>query len=218
MNFKTPLLVCTAIATVWIGCVPQAYAADYDQPVVDAGHNWEGFYAGVGLGGGGAGIDFAGVGSKNKLDIEDKGASLSGIAGYNFVAGSWLFGLEGSIATVGLDKSAALTGLGTVKTESDWLGTMQLRGGYTFDNVLLYGTAGLAVTDLKLSSSLGGKYDKNLAGLVVGVGGELALSDNWSMRAEGLAYSFKDEATLNGAKRKFDFGDAVIRVGLTHQF
>jgi opacity protein-like surface antigen len=84
--------------------------------------------------------------------------------------------------------------------------------------VLLYGTAGLAVTDLKLSSSLGGKYDKNLAGLVVGVGGELALSDNWSMRAEGLAYSFKDEATLNGAKRKFDFGDAVIRVGLTHQF
>ncbi len=218
MNFKTSLLVCFTMGAAMVGSLPGAGAADFEQPVATADHNWEGFYAGVGLGAGGVGVDFDGIGSKNKLDIEDQGASLSGIAGYNFVAGSWLFGLEGTIASVGVDKSAALTGLGTVKAQSDWLGTLQLRGGYTFDNLLLYGTAGLAVTDVKLSSSLGGKFDKNLAGLVLGVGGELALSDSWTMRAEGLAYTFSDEATLNGVKKKFDFGDAVIRVGLTHKF
>jgi opacity protein-like surface antigen len=54
--------------------------------------------------------------------------------------------------------------------------------------------------------------------LILGVGGEFAISDSWTMRAEGLAYAFEDEATLNGNKKKFDFGDAVVRVGLTHQF
>jgi outer membrane immunogenic protein len=218
MNFRTPLLMCAGLAAMLISGLPHAMAADADQPFVDAGHDWEGFYVGMGLGAGGAGVDFDGIGDKNKLDIKDEGASLSGIAGYNFVAGNWLVGVEGSIATVGLDKSAALTGLGTVRSQSDWLGTMQVRGGYTFDNVLLYGTAGLAVTDLELTSSLGGKFDKNLMGVVVGVGGEFAFSDNWSMRAEGLAYAFDDNATLNGTKKKFEFGDAVARVGLTYKF
>jgi outer membrane immunogenic protein len=218
MNFKTSYLVCATVAATLIGGVPHAMAADADQPFADTGHNWEGFYAGVGLGAGGVGVDFDGIGGKDTFDITDKGASLSGIAGYNFVADGWLLGVEGSLASVGLDKSAALSGLGTVRAQSDWLGSVQLRGGYAFDNVLLYGTAGLAITDVQLSSSLGGKFDKNLTGLVLGVGGEFAISDSWTMRAEGLAYAFEDEAKLNGSKKKFDFGDAVVRVGLTHQF
>lgn len=152
------------------------------------------------------------------MDIKDKGASISGIAGYNFMAGDWLLGVEGSIASVGLDKTSALTGLGNVRAQSDWLGTVQLRSGYAFDSVLLYGTAGVALTDIELSSSLGGKYDETVGGLVVGVGAELALSDNWSARAEALAYSFKDKARLNGVDRKFDFGDAVVKVGFTRKF
>jgi outer membrane immunogenic protein len=218
MTLKTSILFSATLATLAMGLLQPVFAADVDQPFADTGHNWEGFYAGVGFGAGGAGVDFAGIGSKGKTEIDDKGATVAGIAGYNYMAGDWLLGVEGSFGTVGLNKSVAVAGLGNVRAKSDWLGTMQLRGGYTFDNVLLYGTAGLAITDLELSSSLGGKYNKTKTGLVVGVGGEFALSDNWTARAEALAYSFQDEATLNGAKRKFDFGEGVVRVGFTRKF
>jgi outer membrane immunogenic protein len=214
MNFKT----CLCSAAMMMGLLAPAWAADADAPFADPGHDWEGFYAGVGFGAGGAGIDFAGIGKTGKTEIDGKGATFSGIVGYNYMAGDWLLGVESSVGTVGLNKTRAVTGLGNVRAQSDWLGTMQLRGGYAFDSVMLYGTAGLAVTDLQLKSSLGGKYDKTVAGLVVGVGGEFALSDNWTARAEALAYTFHDDAKLNGAKKKFDFGDAVVKVGFTRKF
>jgi outer membrane immunogenic protein len=215
MTFKTPLLLGVAML---MGLLTPAFSADADAPFVDSGHDWEGFYAGVGFGAGGAGVDFQGIGSKGKTDLDGKNANISGIVGYNYMAGDWLIGVESSLGTVGLDKKKAVAGLGDVTAQSDWVGSMQLRGGYAFDSVLLYGTAGLAVTDLELKSSLGGKYNKTVAGLVVGVGGEFALSDNWTARAEALGYSFQDNAKLNGVKKKFDFGEGVVRVGITRKF
>jgi outer membrane immunogenic protein len=218
MNFKRPYLFCATAMTLMMGQVPTVYAADYEQPAAEAERSWEGFYAGVGVSGQGSGIDFANVGKKGDLDIKESGASISGIIGYNYMAGNWLLGVEGSLGSVGFDKTQAITGLGNVKAQSDWLATMQLRGGYAFDSLLLYGTAGLALQDLEMSSSLGGKYDETLAGAVVGVGAEFAMSDSWAIRAEALALTFQDDATLNGSKRKFDFADGIVRVGLTHQF
>ncbi len=218
MTFKTLSLFTLTAAVLMMGVLAPAQSADADAPIPDKGHDWEGFYAGVGFGAGGAGVDFRGIGSKGKTDIDGKNANISGIIGYNFMADGWLLGVESSIGTVGLDKKKAVAGLGDVTAQSDWVGTMQLRGGYAFDSVMLYGTAGLAVTDLELKSSLGGKYNKTVAGLVVGVGGEFALSDNWTARAEALGYSFQDDAKLNATKRKFDFGEGVVRVGITRKF
>jgi hypothetical protein len=183
MTFKTPLLLGAAML---MGLLTPAFSADADAPFVDSGHEWEGFYAGVGFGAGGAGVDFQGIGSKGKTDIDGKNANISGIVGYNYMAGDWLIGVESSLRTVGLDKKKAVAGLGDVTAQSDWVGTMQLRGGYAFDSVMFYGTAGFAVTDLELKSSLG--------------------------------YSFRDDAKLNGTKKKFDFGEGVVRVGFTRKF
>lgn len=218
MNFKTMFMISGVVGSLVLGTASAVSAADLEQPVLDADHNWEGLYAGIGVSGQGSGIDFANVGKKGDLDISGKRAGVSGIAGYNYMAGSWLLGIEGSVGSVGFDKTKVVTGLGNVKAKSDWMATMQFRGGYAFDDLLLYGTVGLALQDLEFNSSLGGKYDKTLAGAVVGIGAEYALSDTWAILTEGLALTFKDDATLNGSKRKFDFADGIVRVGLTHQF
>lgn len=218
MTFKTLSLFTASAAVLMTGLLAPAQAADADAAFADKGHDWEGFYAGIGFGAGGAGVDFDGIGKKGVTDLDSTKANIAGIVGYNFMADGWLLGVESSLGSVGLNKKKAVPGLGDITAKSDWVGTMQLRGGYAFDNVMLYGTAGLAITDLEMRSSLGGKYDKTVAGLVVGVGGEFALSDNWTARAEALGYAFSDEGTFNGTKKKFDFGEGVVRVGITHKF
>jgi outer membrane immunogenic protein len=218
MEFKAPQLLLATVAALALGAMTPTLAADYDTPPADAAHNWDGFYMGIGVAGQGTGIDFADIGKKGDLDIDGRRAGLSGIAGFNYTSGGWLLGVEGSFGSIGFDKTKDITGLGRVKAKSDWLGTMQVRGGYAFDDLLLYGTAGLALQDLEFNSSLGGKFDKTLTGTVVGIGAEYALSDSWAMRAEALAVGFRNDATLNGTKRKFDFADGIVRVGVTHQF
>jgi outer membrane immunogenic protein len=220
MCLKSLPVFAMALTIPCLAMIAPASAADPEVAPVfaDDTQNWEGFYVGVGVSAMGSGIDIGGVGKKGDLDIDASRAGISGIAGYNYMAGNWLLGLEGSISSVGLDKTSAVTGLGNVNIQSDWLATMQLRGGYAFDDLLLYGTAGLALQDLELSSSLGGKYDKTLKGAVFGVGAEYAMSDSWAIRAEALAMTFNDDAKLNGSKRKFDFADGLVRVGITHKF
>lgn len=218
MTFNKLSLFTATIVLLAAGSLAQVRAADADAPFADVGHDWEGFYAGIGFGAGGAGVDFEGIGKKGRTDIDGKNGHVVGIAGYNYMAGDWLLGIESSLGSVGLNKKSAVAGLGDITAKSDWVGTLQLRGGYAFDSVMLYGTAGLAVTDLDVRSSLGGKYNKTVGGLVVGVGSEFALSDNWTARAEVLGYSFQDEGTFNGAKKKFDFGEGVVRVGFSRKF
>jgi hypothetical protein len=57
-----------------------------------------------------------------------------------------------------------------------------------------------------------------LFGSVIGVGGEYAINDSWSVRAEALAYSFHDEPVLAGTKQKIDLGKGVVQVGVTMKF
>jgi outer membrane immunogenic protein len=185
-----------------------------------AKHDWEGLYVGIAGDLSKSGVDISGIGKKGDLDIESKKSRISGavIAGYNFTSGPWVFGAEGNLGTLGLEEVKAVTGLGNVKSEADWAASISLRGGYAFDNLLLFGTAGIAIADLETSSSLGGKFDKVVPGAVFGVGAEYAFTDSLSARAELLGYAFRGEATLNGSKRDVDLGHGVVRLGMTYKF
>jgi outer membrane immunogenic protein len=195
----------------------QAQAADFEAPVA-SNYDWQGFYLGLAAAGVGSGIDVRGIGSKDKADLKDKNFGMAAIAGYNFTSGPWVWGVEGQVGRAALKKKGVITGLGTVSVESNYLTSLALRGGYAWDNFLLYGKVGAALTDSKFSSSLGGSSKKMLFGSVIGVGGEYAINDSWSVRAEALAYSFHDEPVLAGTKQKIDLGKGVVQVGVTMKF
>jgi outer membrane immunogenic protein len=195
-----------------------AVAADDGYVQQEATKDWSGFYAGLAFGSAIGGADFENVGKKDELDIDDGSLTASVIAGYNFTSSGWMLGVEADLTRLDISNTQAIAGLGHVSQQADWMGSVALRGGYAWDSVMLYGTAGLAVNDYEISSSLGGKDDKLKASLLLGVGMEYAIHENWSARAELLGYGFGQEVNLGGKDRDFSAVFGVARVGLTHQF
>ena len=56
----------------------------------------------------------------------------------------WVFGVEGDIQATGADDTFA-----PWKFSNPWFGTVRGRGGYAFNNILFYGTGGLAFGELR---------------------------------------------------------------------
>lgn len=179
---------------------------------------WQGRYFGVTVGATGMGADIKGFGTRDEADID--GGSFTGgvLVGYNFRSGNWVGGFEADMSVSGIDEEKKVNGLGTVSLSSSVFGSARVRGGYVWDRVFMYATAGLAVYDLDMKSSLGGNEDTAWMSPVVGVGAEYALNNDWTMRLEGRATGGSGEFTLAGAKRDVDFGESTLRVGLTRRF
>jgi outer membrane immunogenic protein len=178
---------------------------------------WQGLYGGITLGGNSTIIDVNKVGSDR--DLKTQNASVGVLAGYNFTNGPWVWGGEIDLQGHGFDKkkSTAVAGLGNVSANSGALGSLRLRGGYAWNNMLLYGTAGLALTNIEAKSSLGGKADFK-AGLVLGLGAEYAFDKAWIGRVEALAYGFGQDATLAGTKRDIGLGTSSVRAAIIRRF
>lgn len=213
-------------AALCIGLPSAASAADLGgaprhRPVYDADTSpaiARGAYWGVTLGVEGGAADFKNVGKKNDSDLDSSSVGLGGVVGYNFVNGPWLWGVEADLTGTRFRDSASLDGLGTVTAKSDWFASLRLRGGYTWGNTLLYGTAGLAFSELDVKSSIKGHEHNLRTGLALGLGTEYAFDNNWTGRVEGLVYAFDDDVTLAGNMQDLSWGHSTIRLGLLRKF
>jgi outer membrane immunogenic protein len=166
------------------------------------------------------GPQIAGVASGSK---NSSGFTGGAQVGYNWQAGNIVYGLEGDFGSFHLQGSTGGTALYstgapgrsfTVGTsyQTDWLATARGRLGWAFSNFLLYGTGGLAITELKVSNS----FTDNVViagasgaienasdsavrvGWTVGAGAEWALSSHWAIKAEYLYADFGGRITANG--------------------
>lgn len=154
--------------------------------------DWNGFYAGASVG---AGV----IDSQRDWDMVDfesyrEGAlTAMATAGVNFQSGQVIYGLEGDIGLVsagdakfdGDDTDEVATGISPVAT---------LRGriGYAVDNLLFYGTAGLAIAKLSIEDANWPQFEADgvSVGGVLGAGIEIAVNDNMSIKAEGRLMHF----------------------------
>jgi outer membrane immunogenic protein len=138
--------------------------------------------------------------------------------GYNWQAGNLVFGGEGDFGAFSLSKSVNPTGVfpfafaGTTyalseSMSTDWLITLRGRLGMTvMPQLLLYATAGVALTDLRVSSGYadnaidplqslpGGTGSSSVSnvrtGWTIGGGGEWMIDSRWSVKAEYLYVDF----------------------------
>ncbi|MGO4682386.1 outer membrane protein [Hyphomicrobium sp. 2TAF46] len=180
---------------------------------------WQGLYMGLMIGATASGVDVEKFGKKDKADIDGASVGFGTVAGYNFGNGPWLFGFEADVNSGGFDDKKSIAGLGTLSAEANWFGSLRFRAGYTWDRMMIYGTAGLAIADLDIKSSLGGKDSVVATGLAVGLGTEYAIDENWRGRAEGLLYAISDEdVKLAGSQRDVTWGHATFRLGLVRGF
>ena len=81
-----------------------------------------------------------------------------------------MFGVEGDIQASGADDTFA-----PWKFSNPWFGTVRGRVGYAFNNVLFYGTGGLAFGELR-GETFGLSESHTTAGWTVGVGAEIGFA------------------------------------------
>jgi outer membrane immunogenic protein len=240
-NYRIGLLALTLTSVVALAA---ANAADmYRAPVpVDGGYkdgpvlyNWSGFY--VGVQGGGAWGDsiqtFTG-GSTARFNIS--GGEGGGTLGYNW-QGVWhphlVLGIEADFSgsnIKGSGVSSATYNCGpNCSTNVDSFGTVRGRLGYAWNNVLLYGTGGLAYGDIE--SNLGGAGGATVSnwrtGWSAGAGAEYGIARNWSAKLEWDYVDFDNFQWINANKGNVscagihcstDAKFSVVRAGVNYHF
>jgi outer membrane immunogenic protein len=150
-----------------------------------------------------------------------------GFAGHNWQSGGIVYGLEADLGamplSLGVGGSANTLNPGLynasspgvydipsvftveAKASTDWLATARVRAGFLpAPNLLVYGTAGIAATELTVSNSYSDNFNNGdgtgsvessshgefRTALVLGVGAEWALARRWTMRVEYLHTDF----------------------------
>jgi outer membrane immunogenic protein len=177
---------------------------------------WQGAYVGVHAGG-----DFGKFSAKSGSGSETINGIEGGFhAGYNWQAGSMVYGLEGDADLSGAKKDFKDPGF-TATLSNGFLGSLRGRVGFTSGQALFYGTGGVAFGSTKVSAAAtgfgSGSIKDTTTGYVLGLGMEYALSSNLSARIEGLHYGFKDVFKDDvGSGLKYDAN--VVRAGLSYKF
>jgi outer membrane immunogenic protein len=241
--------------------------------IVDPGYNWTGFY--VGLNGGyswGRARETLTIGAPfpaNTLAAVSQnvnGGVFGGQIGYNWqVNPKWVLGVEadgqwtgergrsndvfGSIRLPlpGNDFNVVTSAVATNETKLPWFATFRGRAGFLADpSLLLYGTGGLAVGEVKFSSQATltaqlfgpGSQGTTPVGLPItvtgplfsdsqtrvgwtaGAGLEKKFTQNWSAKLEYLYVDLGTKTYFGGTVNTVDvsFRDHILRAGINYQF
>ncbi len=186
-------------------------------------NKWHGFYAGgmVGL----ESIDLDTIGTSNLASLTSSVSqdSFTGdlYAGYNIPVGSLLFGVEGHIGYGGTDTSIDLlnnSDLISFNVQNNFTAGLRGRVGVLWNDLLLYGTGGVAYSNLSLdlNTTFSGTQTSlnktdNVMGYSFGAGAELMVLNSFILRAE---YLFTDYDALDFSSIA-DSGSATTS---THDF
>jgi outer membrane immunogenic protein len=184
-----------------------ALAADFPlaPPVRGAApaYDWSGAYAGLNLG-----YLWSAVGN---LGTRPRGIAGGIQGGYNWQVGQIVFGGEIDLQLTGAEDTFA-----PYKFSNPWFGTLRARMGYVFDNVLLFGTAGLAYGGGRVAIA-GLSESQTHLGWTAGGGVEIGLTPHWSAKAEYLFTSLSDKTyVLSGVSNGID--SQLIRAGMNFRF
>jgi outer membrane immunogenic protein len=184
-----------------------ASAADFAPyaPTPPRGTSWQGPYVG-----GNVGYQWS--------HVDNNGAKPNGVAGgiqagYNVQYSQFVFGGETDLQLTDADARFAAW-----KFSNPWFGSLRARAGFAVNNVLFYGTVGLAYGMLKIQNPLTNVMETHISpGWAGGAGAEVALLSNWSARAEYLyvdlgSSSFVLDSTNHGIQ------SSLLRLGINYRF
>src|SRR4051794_3210436 len=149
-------------------------------------------------------------------NVDNNGAKPSGFSGgvqggYNWQSGPLVFGLEADLQASGANDRFA-----PWKFSNPWFGTVRGRAGYALNNVLFYGTGGLAFGELR-AEAFGLSESRTSAGWTVGAGAEMGLAQNWTAKIEYLYVDLSDSRfAITGMPNGARFG--VVRLGVNYRF
>lgn len=172
-------------------------------PVAYPAKTWTGPYIGANVG--------YQLGSVTNSGADPRGVAGGVQGGYNWQYNQLVLGGEVDIQLSDADDTFA-----AYKFSNLWFSTLRGRVGYAMNNILLYGTGGFALGQLR-AEFLGATETHLLGGWSVGAGLEVGLTPNWSARAE---YMFVNLSGTNYVLTGMNQGieSSIVRFGLNYRF
>jgi outer membrane immunogenic protein len=143
-------LAASSASAADIAARPYTKAPAIVAPIV----NWTGFYIGAQVGGAWSDNSWDNVTLTGEAVSHSKSSVVGGgHIGYNWQFNQFVLGVEGEFNGTDLNATSVsiLNPAVTYGTKIDWYGTVVGRLGWAFDNVLIYGTGGVAFADIKTS-------------------------------------------------------------------
>src|SRR5436309_10961522 len=132
-------------------------------------------------------------------------------AGYNWHISPWVFGVEGDLQATGADDTFA-----PWKFSNPWFSTVRGRVGFALNNIMFYGTGGLAFGELR-GETFGLSESHTNVGWTAGAGAEFGFAQNWSAKIEYLYVDLADSHfTVTGTSNGYRFG--TVRAGVNYHF
>jgi outer membrane immunogenic protein len=190
---------------------------------------WTGFYIGLN-----AGYAFgqsnwtSPMGSSGWFDVN--GPLAGGTIGGNYQIGQIVVGAEGDLdwqnvkgTLVGGNCTLPGAVAASCRSASTWVGTFRARIGFAMDRVLLYATGGGAVADIKASLNALPWASSTELGWSSGIGVEVAMTDNWTAKAEYLAVGFEHASCglancFAAPPVSVSFYESTVRGGVNYKF
>jgi len=239
---KRLLSVVVAAAVLSAGAISNVAAQDIlrlmrSPPVA----SWTGFYVGGNFGYGWAkdsstATTITGTAGQGASSFTMKGMVAGGQLGAQIQSDKFVAGIEsdlqgswqkftGPANATNLYSALGVAFTGNDSVSIDWFGTTRLRAGVAVDNVLIYGTGGVAYGAVKSTANLAGvsllKDSPVKLGWAGGGGVEALLSRNWTVRAEYLHIDFgaTDEQYISGGTQlnlHQRITDDIVRVGVNY--
>jgi outer membrane immunogenic protein len=196
------LLATVAGGGAWAADLP--HPSYYTAPAPLSAYSWTGLYLGGNLG------HEWGTTSNNPTRPSGFAGGLQG--GYNWQTGQLVFGGEADIQLSGANDTFA-----PWKFSNPWFGTLRGRAGFAVNNILIYGTAGVALGELS-AQAIGLQSENHTnVGWTAGVGVEAGLAASWSAKVE---YLFIDLASntyaLTGTSNGLTAN--LFRMGVNYHF
>jgi outer membrane immunogenic protein len=207
---KKVLLTTTAL--IALGIAPAAAADLGARPYTKAPaaaiaiNNWSGFYLGA----------MGGYAQQNDSTLglgEVKGGFAGGTLGYNWQTGNLVLGVEADAAWADVGFNVG----NVFETRIRDMGTVRGRIGYTFDQVLIYGTGGYAWADNRVTI-VGFSDNKIHSGWTLGAGVEVMFAPKWSVKAEYLYRSFESQTYFAGNLPSGTLNLNSVQLGVNYHF
>ena len=190
---------------------------------------WTGVYIGLNTGYAFGQSDWTSpLGSTGWFNVN--GALAGGTIGGNYQIGALVVGAEADIdwqnvrgALVGGNCTLPGNVAASCASASNWVGTFRARLGYAFDRVLLYATGGGAFANIKASLNALPWASSTELGFSSGFGVEVAMTDNWTAKAEYIAAGFQQPSCglancLAAPAVSVKFYESMARGGVNYKF
>jgi outer membrane immunogenic protein len=175
----------------------------YTAPEPLSAYSWAGPYLGATLG-----YEWGGV---DNSPTQPSGIAGGVEGGYNWQRGAFVFGGEADLQLSGADDT-----ISPFEFSNPWFGTVRGRAGVTFNNVLLYGTAGLSYGELR-ADTFNLTESHTSVGWVAGAGVEVGFTPHWSAKAEWLYLDLTDR-TFSVTGTNNGLGADLLRMGVNYHF